>query len=587
MISNIEKINDHFKIPVSYNPAKKPLNVNIVSDLELTRTVDPSASCIYQYCFQPQTCFGKKILEQFAENYTTDTMFLKDSQTLIKRLTIPRGDIFVPDFDHIISLWDEIKNDNGFKDKYQYIDWPFWEFLNHNEVFLQVLSLYSLASPVISFLVPFVILLVPFFIIRVKGIELSFQGYLEVLKTVATNHAIGKLFTHFNEVKLDEKVYLLLSAAFYLFSIYQNVLTCIRFHENMKTIHSHLSDLKAYIAYTEESATNFLLYASPLSTMDSFNTVLRHHVDVLSGLKRQLQRITPYGRVPSLQKVTEFGHIHKVFYDLYDSKEYECAFLFSFGFHGYLDALSGLKHNVNIKNVTFASIKSKSGKAKKSKGKQTTAVFDGAFYPALVGQDPVRNSIRLDKNMILTGPNASGKTTILKTTLINVILTQQVGCGFYSSGTITPFSHIHCYLNIPDTSGRDSLFQAEARRCKDIIDAVLANPGESHLCVFDELYSGTNPEEAISSGTAFLQYLSKYRRVSCMLTTHFFELCKNLHGNRLFENFHMDTREDSTGEPGVFEYTYLMKPGMSQTRGGVKVLRDMNYPDEIIASTGA
>jgi hypothetical protein len=37
---------------------------------------------------------------------------------------------------------------------------------------------------------------------------------------------------------------------------------------------------------------------------------------------------------------------------------------------------------------------------------------------------------------------------------------------------LSPFDHIHSYLNIPDTSGRDSLFQAEARRCKEILDCI-------------------------------------------------------------------------------------------------------------------
>ena len=75
--------------------------------------------------------------------------------------------------------------------------------------------------------------------------------------------------------------------------------------------------------------------------------------------------------------------------------------------------------------------------------------------------------------MIITGPNAAGKTTLLKTTTINIILSQQWGCGFYRKCSISPYSHIHCYLNIPDTSGRDSLFQAEARRCKEILDAIV------------------------------------------------------------------------------------------------------------------
>jgi dsDNA-specific endonuclease/ATPase MutS2 len=86
--------------------------------------------------------------------------------------------------------------------------------------------------------------------------------------------------------------------------------------------------------------------------------------------------------------------------------------------------------------------------------------------------------------MIITGPNASGKTTILKSTLINIIFTQQFGCGFYEFADVAPFNHIHCYLNIPDTSGRDSLFQAEARRCKEILDIISTNKKETNFFGF-------------------------------------------------------------------------------------------------------
>ena len=56
------------------------------------------------------------------------------------------------------------------------------------------------------------------------------------------------------------------------------------------------------------------------------------------------------------------------------------------------------------------------------------------------------------------------KQLYLKTSLFNIILSQQIGCGFYKSAKINPYNYIHCYLNIPDTSGRDSLFQAEAQK---------------------------------------------------------------------------------------------------------------------------
>ena len=156
--------------------------------------------------------------------------------------------------------------------------------------------------------------------------------------------------------------------------------------------------------------------------------------------------------------------------------------------------------------------------------------------------------------MIMTGPNASGKTTILKTTLINIILSQQWGCGFYDSAKLLPYHHIHCYLNIPDTSGRDSLFQAEARRCKEIIDLIDERPKDYHLCVFDELYSGTNPDEAVISAVAFMEYLVKKDNISCMLTTHFVKVCKKLKKHKKIQNFHMGTKKVGDG----FKYTYLL-----------------------------
>jgi DNA mismatch repair ATPase MutS len=118
----------------------------------------------------------------------------------------------------------------------------------------------------------------------------------------------------------------------------------------------------------------------------------------------------------------------------------------------------------------------------------------------LINEKPITNNCRLDKNILITGPNAAGKTTILKTTLFNIILSQQLGLGCYKTATINVYKYIHSYLNIPDTSQRDSLFQAEARRCKEIVDCLLENNNKDrHFCIFDELYSGTNPSEAVAS----------------------------------------------------------------------------------------
>ena len=180
--------------------------------------------------------------------------------------------------------------------------------------------------------------------------------------------------------------------------------------------------------------------------------------------------------------------------------------------------------------------------------------------------------------MIITGPNASGKTTILKSTIINIIFTQQFGCGFYDEAVFTPFHHIHCYLNIPDTSGRDSLFQAEARRCKEILDCIDSHSKDKHFCLFDELYSGTNPEEAEISAIAFMSYLTNYKNVSCLLTTHFIKVCKKLNKENSIENYKMVTEKKNH----KIIFMYKLEKGISEVKGGINVLTEMNYPKEII-----
>jgi DNA mismatch repair ATPase MutS len=265
----------------------------------------------------------------------------------------------------------------------------------------------------------------------------------------------------------------------------------------------------------------------------------------------------------------EIGKVLKYFYEIYDNKEYNDAFLYSFGFNGYIDVLDNFKKHIENKSVNITEF---------TKNKEKTILFN-SYYAVLYDKKPVRNNVKLNKNLIVTGPNASGKTTVIKSTLINIIFSQQFGYGFFEKAKIYPYKYIHCYLNIPDTSGRDSLFQAEARRCKDIIDCISTNNKDRHFCVFDELYSGTNPYEATVGGYAMMNYLSKIKNVNCLLTTHYIKLCEKLRKNDNIKNYNMKTIQLPNGD---FEYTYIMSPGISNKKGGFKVLEDMNYPREII-----
>ena len=139
---------------------------------------------------------------------------------------------------------------------------------------------------------------------------------------------------------------------------------------------------------------------------------------------------------------------------------------------------------------------------------------------------------------------------------------------------------IHCYINIPDTSARDSLFQAEARRCKNILKDIEKNPKSRHFCIFDELYSGTNPHEAISSAYSYLLYLSKKKTTKFILTTHFTKLCKLLDKKKNIKNSHMKTVINNNTP----HYTYKMIQGISEIKGGLCVLEQLCYPREILSN---
>jgi len=557
---------EYFKLPIFYLTNKNLLDNNIVNDLELIQAKDTPS--LYKYVFNPTTSFGEDTLHLWAQYYTVDTKFLKDSQKLVKKyknsvvFTSPGAS------ETARQVWDELKLETGFKEKYYYIDWPWFEKLNSNALFLQGLSLYNMTSPIVSLALPILFLIIPFFILKLKGVPLTPASYCSLLKIVFSKHTLGQVFSgDLGSASINKKVYVAMSFAFYIFQIYQNILSCLRFYKNMKKIHNDLFVLRDYFEHTIKSMDNLLKFSDSLPTYTDFNNKVRHYKSILNTILSQLNTITPYRL--SFKKAGQMGHIMKCFYDMYANSEYNEACMYSFGFNGYIDNIRGLKKNIKEKHIAACKFTKKK------------ALFEEAYFPPLMDKNPVKNTYNINNQMLITGPNAAGKTTLLKTTLFNVLLSQQIGFGFYKKASLLPFHHIHCYINIPDTSGRDSLFQAEARRCKEILDLVNSHPKERHFCFFDELYSGTNPYEAISSAYSFLKYLNRYNNVNFIITTHFIDLCKRLDRDTNVTNYHMKIHDVNN----TFNYTYQLETGISTIKGGVKVLADLEYPPEIIKNT--
>lgn len=577
-MTNIE--HSRFKLPIEYLDDKKELNTNIINDLELIETKDPSLNCVLEKVFKPQDLFANTTVKYWTKYYTTNKEFLKDSANLIKSIDMntnndknPYNNKKKEHFYEIYKIFEELDNDTGFYDRYNYIESSWFKNFNNNSQFLEILSIYNLASPIISLTIPIVLFILPFFLIKLNGIKLTFDSYVTLLKHTFAKHPIGSIFGNFKEAPLDRKLYVVFTIAFYLFQVYCNIMTCIKYYNNLSKIHSYLFAVKDYIEYTISQYETFINQTDKLGSFKPCIETIKTQKRNMELFQREIQNITPWKI--GLTKASNIGHVLKCFYKLYYDDDIVSIFTYSFGFHGYIDNILNL--NAIYKEEKINSCKF-SRKIRKTK-------FKDAYFPAVI-ENPIKNSYKLKKHMLITGPNAAGKTTLLKTTLFNLIFSQQTGMGFYSRAIICPFDNFHCYLNIPDTSGRDSLYQAEARRCKDIIESVERFDKETHFCIFDELYSGTNPYEAISSAISFLNYINKKTNISYLLTTHYLELCTQLTENKKYSNsngninYHMKVIEKNND----FTYTYKLNQGLSNVKGGVKVLSDLEYPKEIILS---
>ena len=568
MISKEEEIYKQFKLPIEYLTKKKPIDSHLNKDLELTKTIDSSSQPIYFSLFQPKTQLGEKCIHSWNKYFTNDIHFLEESQKLYSTYDTAIDKTIA---DAMIEKWNTVKNDTNFLEKYHYVEWNPFQFLNNSSLFLTLLSYYSLSSPIINLAFPILILILPFFILKIAKIPITFHNYKNIIIKQLQNHIIGKFWNNFHTTNWNQRTYYILSISLYFYSIYQNILSCYKFYVNSKKITQHFITISSYLSYTTKKMDELNHLTKKFKTYDKFNQSLLHHREILDSFHQKIKNLPTSNISP--KKLTSIGFILKEFYRFYHDTQLEDSFLFSFGFHGYLDTILGINKNIKNGHINMTSFIQKS---------QPIANFKQLYYPALLHQNPVKNDMDIKYNKIITGPNAAGKTTIIKSTLLNILFSQQVGYGFFQTATLTPFDFIHTYINIPDTIARDSLFQSEAKKCKEILQLIVANKDKKHFCIFDELYSGTNPYEAISSAYSYLRYISKFNNVRFLLTTHYIRLCNLLDKHKKIRNYNMEAKMLPDKDP---IYTYRFRKGISTIKGGICILKELRYPKRILRLT--
>lgn len=190
-------------------------------------------------------------------------------------------------------------------------------------------------------------------------------------------------------------------------------------------------------------------------------------------------------------------------------------------------------------------------------------------------EEPVTNSFETSESVLLTGSNASGKSTFLKTIAINAILAQTVFTVRAADYSANCFKVMSSIALRDDLEAGESYYIVEIKSIKRILDEVDNKESMPTLCFIDEVLRGTNTIERISASTEILKKMAAGNSI-CIAATHDIELTYLLENT--FSNYHFEEQIDN--DSVVFDYT--LRKGRATTRNAIRLLGLMGFDGDIV-----
>lgn len=228
--------------------------------------------------------------------------------------------------------------------------------------------------------------------------------------------------------------------------------------------------------------------------------------------------------------------------------------------HARIDAWYGMAMAVKKNNLVFPTFIDTNVPIMEAKG----------LYHILLA-NPVPYDITLNTNtpfIFLTGANMAGKSTFIKAVGIAAFLAH-IGMGVpATSMELSILDGMLSNINImDDISKGESYFYNEVQRIKSTINKI--NNGKKWLILIDELFKGTNVEDAMICSKVVIEGLIKIPQSLFILSTHLYEISTSLshHSNITFCYFETTVNQDA------FSFNYQLKSGVSNDRLGYLILK--------------
>jgi Mismatch repair ATPase (MutS family) len=202
--------------------------------------------------------------------------------------------------------------------------------------------------------------------------------------------------------------------------------------------------------------------------------------------------------------------------------------------------------------------------------------FVDAYHPLI--DEPIPNSLDIREAILITGSNASGKSTFLKTIALNALFAQTINTCLahdYSSNFFLILTSMALRDNL---SGKESYYIAEVKSLKRIFDSL--NDSIPLLCIIDEVLRGTNTIERIAASSEVLHKLSSSNCI-CIAATHDLELTYILKNHCASHHFQENFIENEI----IFDYKVYS--GSSTTRNAIKLLEVIGYEESLVDAAEA
>ncbi len=274
----------------------------------------------------------------------------------------------------------------------------------------------------------------------------------------------------------------------------------------------------------------------------------------------QLLKETPLSKISSSKPGEKFSPSESLYYGYHIRNRYKNDTLELLDIFGRIDAWYSMAMAMNAFDLRFPEFIDQ---------EKPTVTAKGLYH--LLLKQPVAYDLELNPDhnfLFLTGANMAGKSTLIKSVGSAVFLAH-LGMGVPAKEmTLTLFDGLLTNINVVDNIAKgESYFFNEVQRVKNTVEKI--NDGKKWLVLIDELFKGTNVQDAMKCSLTVVKGLIKIKNSLFILSTHLYEIGEELkqYPNISFRYFETTAKDDQ------LEFSYQLKEGISNDRLGYLILK--------------